>query len=479
MTGGTLDVLEADVQQGDVAIGDDDVGEVGHIPQGAQIQTGDAGDDTEGDDHQAEQVDDGDPGAAAGDAVGADLAEGQEAHQAGEGEQAEAQGHQEGDSTVQSGAWGQLGAGSQELGQLVQLEPGVRGVGEPDTTHDDHKTGEGADDDGVQEHAQGLDAALVTGMLGVGSSGGHGDGTLTGFIGHQTALDTLNQGDAESAAKDGFRTEGLGEDGVEEPGDAGDVQDDEHQDGEDIDHGHDGHDDVGDLGHLFGAAEGHEGHQDDEDGKGDPVDGSACGDLTAGEDGGHGDYGGDGVEALCRQAEEGVEDIEQGQGYTYPCSALQQTAAVEGETADVLIVLFLLEDLGQGGFGEGGGHAEEGGEPHPEQGAGAADADGAGDAQDVARPYPHRSGEQEGGQGGDARLGLLGLEDVEAVLEFPHLDEAQLAGEEDAGADQKDDGQAEVPQDGDVSVPVKVGRKIPKQVGDHLEFITDRIDRLK
>lgn len=63
------------------------------------------------------------------------------------------QGHQEGDSTVQSGAWGQLGAGSQELGQLVQLEPGVSGIGEPDTTHDDHKTGEGADDDGVQEHA--------------------------------------------------------------------------------------------------------------------------------------------------------------------------------------------------------------------------------------------------------------------------------------------------------------------------------------
>ena len=65
------------------------------------------------------------------------------------------------------------------------------------------------------------------------------------------------------------------------------------------------------------------------------------------------------------------------------------------------------------------------------------------------------------------------------MLEFPHLDEAQLAGEEDAGTDQKDDGQAEVPQDGDVSVPVKVGRKIPKQVRDHLEFITDRIDRLK
>ena len=76
-------------------------------------------------------------------------------------------------------------------------------------------------------------------MFGVGSSGGHGDGTLTGFIGHQTTLDTLNQGDAESAAKDGFRTEGLGEDGVEEPGDAGDVQDDEHQDGEDVDNGHD------------------------------------------------------------------------------------------------------------------------------------------------------------------------------------------------------------------------------------------------
>lgn len=83
---------------------------------------------------------------------------------------------------------------------------------------------------------------------------------------------------------------------------------------------------------------------------------------------------------------------------------------------------------------------------------GPADADGAGDAQDVARPYPHRSREQEGGQGGDARLSLLGFQDVEAVLEFPHLDEAQLAGEEDAGADQKDDGQAEVPQDGDVSV---------------------------
>lgn len=103
----------------------------GQVPEGGQIHTGDVGDYAEGDDHQAQDPDHVDKRLFLGDAVGADLGEGHEAHQAGEGEEAEAQGDQQGHGAVEGGARSQLGAGGQEPRELVHLEPGVGAVGEP------------------------------------------------------------------------------------------------------------------------------------------------------------------------------------------------------------------------------------------------------------------------------------------------------------------------------------------------------------
>lgn len=54
VTGGSFHVVEAQIEQGEVAEGDEDVGEVGQVPEGGQIHTGDVGDYAEGDDHQAQ-----------------------------------------------------------------------------------------------------------------------------------------------------------------------------------------------------------------------------------------------------------------------------------------------------------------------------------------------------------------------------------------------------------------------------------------
>lgn len=94
------------------------------------------------------------------------------------------------------------------------------------------------------------------------------------------------------------------------------------------------------------------------------------------------------------------------------------------------------EDLREHGFGEDRRHAEEGGKPHPEDGARAAHGDRGGDAGKVAGA--HLSGNRRGErlEGRHAVLAGLGAEDresaedlAEGVAEAADLDEAQLDGE--------------------------------------------------
>ena len=304
-------------------------------------------------------------------------------------------------------AAGQAAAGGEELIQLAQLHPGRAVRARPHPTHDHDKAGQRVDDDRVQEYAQRLYAALIAGMLGVGGGSGHRDGALAGLVAHQAALDALAERHTEGAAEDGLGLESAGEHSGKEPRDAGQVDQHQNDDCQHIDDRHDGHQQVGDLGDLLDAAEAHQSGDHDEHRKGDPVEGGVGGDGLAGDGLGDGAHGGDRVEALRGEAQEGVDNVQYAEGDADPRGVLQQAAAIEGQAAHILVTLLLLEQLSQGALHKGGGHAEEGGDPHPEQRAGAADVNGCRHAHDVAGP-------DVGGQRGHQRVerrdfALLGL----------------------------------------------------------------------
>ena len=108
---------------------------------------------------------------------------------------------------------------------------------------------------------------------------------------------------------------------------------------------------------------------------------------------------------------------------------------------------------GQCGLHEGRGGAEEGDDPHPEDGAGTAEGQGRRHADDVAGAHASGQGHAEGLEGRDAFLGavgllltLLGEEGADHLLETAHLDEAGAESEIQAGTDQEYD-QGRTPDD--------------------------------
>ena len=74
-----------------------------------------------------------------------------------------------------------------------------------------------------------------------------------------------------------------------------------------------------------------------------------------------------------------------------------------------------LVGLGEHGFGEDGGHAEEGRDPHPEDGSGAAHGDGGRSAREVSCAHLRGDG---GGEG---------LERTHALLSGPFAVQGQSA----------------------------------------------------
>ena len=85
---------------------------------------------------------------------------------------------------------------------------------------------------------------------------------------------------------------------------------------------------------------------------------------------------------------------------------------------------------GQHDFGELGAHAQQGGDPHPEHSAGAADGDGAGHACDVARADGGGQSGADSLEGGQSAVRGLFLSEhaadggADGVAEFAHLDKA-------------------------------------------------------
>ena len=185
-------VFEAYVLKRQVAVYHQDVGEIAQIPKGTQIHARNVGNDAKADNHQTQNANHIDKGLIGGDTVRTHLGEGHKAHQTGESEQAKAKAYKQGHKAVScSAASGQRAAGCQEFFQLAEFKPGVCLSGQPHSSHNNHKTGQGADNDGIQEYTQRLYTALIAGMSGICRCCRHGNGSLAGLIRHQTSLNAL------------------------------------------------------------------------------------------------------------------------------------------------------------------------------------------------------------------------------------------------------------------------------------------------
>lgn len=215
--------------------------------------------------------------------------------------------------------------------------------------------------------------------------------------------------------------------------------DDGHGDGcNDVDDGHERNRQRGEVRDALDSADDDEAQDDDErdgsspggnapgvlDGAGDRIG------LDARQHEGHGDDG--------HGREDHAVDLEQPAGLGVAVGLLD----VEGRAAAVLTgagILF-LEDLAERRLDVRGRGAEECRDPHPDDGTGAAEADGGGDTGDIADADAARQRDRQGLEGRDSLIGALAREHL---LE----DGGDLTDLYRAGADREIDTRAEAQVD--------------------------------
>ena len=343
------------------------------------------------------------------------------AQQGGESEQH----HGHGDEDGADGAEG-LGQGLLDEGSAGDVGVGLNAGAQA------HESGGGAQQQGVDEDGQHLHQALLGGMGNVGGSGGVRSGTDTGFVGVEAALEAHHQAGTHEAAEDGLEVEGVGEDHAEHMGDVADVDGQSDQSHQHVGDTHDGDQGAGDLDDALAAAqqavESQQGDDGADDDRGDAF-------LIEGEAGERRlqVVGGQHVVAHAVGEDQG-EAEDDGQG-----TAVQRGLDVVGGAAvGAAFMVALLVDLGQSGFHESGSAAQNGGDPHPEHGAGAAHAQGGGHADDVAGAHAGGGGDHQSAEGGDGAFGGgLFTDHTDGFLEQAELGELGPDGEIEAAAEQQ------------------------------------------
>ena len=233
---------------------------------------------------------------------------------------------------------------------------------------------------------------------------------------------------------------------MEDSGQGADVPEDHDKTCHDIHRGHEGDQLLRDRPQALDAAEDDDGHQHRQDDAKHQVDGGLAGELgVEGHD--DGVDGADDVAHLHRVADaEGGQGGEDGEDDRQPLPVLAHAVldVVHGAAYPVAHRVSLTVLDGQHDFRVLGAHADEGGDPQPEEGARAAQHQGGGDAGDVAGAHRGGLGGGHGLEGGHLPLAGLHLgEDLAAgvlhgVAEFPELETRGHAGEDDARAHQQD-----------------------------------------
>ena len=307
------------------------------------------------------------------------------------------------------------------------------------TCQQDHDGSGGADQDGVDEHAEGLHEALRGRVVGVrrGDGGDVGGRAHAGLVGKKTALDAIEHG-ADHTAHGRLKPQGAFDDLGQDGGDFGDVDGHDGYGREQISAGHEGHQDLRHLGHLLDAADDHECCEDGE-GKADPQLGNTEGALHRVGDG----VGLDGVEDQAEGQDETDREHHAGP------ARLQAMGQVEGgAAAEVAVHVADLVELGQRALGVAGGHAQQGHHPHPEDRTGPAQVQGHRHTGQVAGANSRRQAGAQGLERRDAAGGRTGaLQDQAKKLgEVTELQKPQPQREQDADGQQAIDEDV-VPED--------------------------------
>ena len=210
-----------------------------------------------------------------------------------------------------------------------------------------------------------------------------------------------HDGVAEETASDTLKGKGTRKDLAEDGRNVADAHNDDHDAGYNIEDRHEGHQQRGHLADALDAAERNQ--RDDK------------GDQNTGHHGRHmeevaqrtGDFAalGNVADAERSKAAQQAED----DGHPFPAFADAVFDVVH--RAAVIDALFILHAIlhRQDDLGILGDHAEEGRNPHPEHGTGAARKDGARDAGDVAGADRAGQGRRHGLEGRDVRAVVFGL----------------------------------------------------------------------
>ena len=148
-------------------------------------------------------------------------------------------------------------------------------------------------------------------MLRVGGSGRHGDGSLSGFIGHQPPLDALGEHCAKSAAKTRFRPKRAAQDGSKKEWDLTCVKENQYQYYGNIQQCHDGYQSVCPAGNTSDSAENNSSGEKYDHNSDYIRENRICGDDASGNNLGHAVYRGDYIKSLGGKAAEGIEEIEE------------------------------------------------------------------------------------------------------------------------------------------------------------------------
>ena len=339
-------------------------------------------------------------------------------------------------------------------GRIGQLHTGGLAVLDGSAAHKYDQRGHGADNGGVGKYLEDAVEALLYGARGLRSGVGHRRGAKAGLVGEYAAgyaaLHGLDDADAQRAAHYRRGVKRAHHDLTDDFGEVADVDKDKHEGGYDVDHCHYGDQLLGDLAYALDAADvGNEAYDSHYD-TGYQSDGAFLTDGSGSNGGNSGsDRGSDGVHLGDVADAEGANAAQHSEHAAQPCPLLAKAVpdVVHGAAYPVaLIVLFTILG-GESDLGELGCHAQESGNFHPEHRAGAAEGDSAGNAYDVTCAY--RCGEGRGDRlhrSYGALLGFYLLAFVEhlsdgilhCIAEVPELEEVQLDGHVDAGADDED-----------------------------------------
>ena len=310
------------------------------------------------------------------------------------------------------------------------------------------QTGQGADDDGVQEDFEDAVQSLLAGDGLRGGGVSHGSGTQTSFVGEDTTLHAPGDNHEHGADCTTGNTCGgkcASKDVTEDSRQGTSGEDNHSQAGHDVNHSHAGDQLLGNGTQTLDAAEQNECSCHSQDQADDQVDGGQSSEVRVESqdnsiDGRDDVAGLDGVAGTqCSQSSEDGEQDSQ----PLPLGAQTLGDGVHGTADPVAHSVALTELNSQQDLGILGSHTDQCGDPQPEQSAGAAQGDSCGDTSDVAGADGACQGGGNGLEGGHLTFCsfLLGEDLTQGVLhgvaEAAELHTTHADGHQDAGADQQ------------------------------------------